>query len=62
MVFLTAMDQAGAKRKLAAVLSADVVGYSRLMQEGDKATLLLESAEPRSSGPPAFRIEWPGVS
>jgi adenylate cyclase len=33
------MDEAGVERKLAAVLSADVVGYSRLMQEDDKATL-----------------------
>ena len=29
---------AEAKRKLAAILSADVVGYSRLMQDDDEAT------------------------
>ncbi len=28
-----------AKRKLAAILSADVVGYSRLMSDDDRATL-----------------------
>ena len=33
------MEEGGVERKLAAVLSADVVGYSRLMQEDDKATL-----------------------
>jgi len=27
------------KRKLAAILSADVVGYSRLMQDDDSATV-----------------------
>ena len=30
---------AEAKRKLAAILSADVVGYSRLMGQDDRATL-----------------------
>lgn len=31
---------AGAKRRLAAILSADVVGYSRLMGQDDRATLV----------------------
>ena len=33
------MQSAGAERRLAAVLAADVVGYSRLMQLDDQATL-----------------------
>ena len=33
------MDTSGAERKLAAILCADVVGYSRLMGEDDEATL-----------------------
>jgi len=33
------MAQEGFKRKLTAILSADVVGYSRLMQEEDMATV-----------------------
>ena len=33
------MQTAGAERRLAAVLAADVVGYSRLMQADDQATL-----------------------
>ena len=33
------MQNAGAERRLAAVLAADVVGYSRLMQADDQATL-----------------------
>ena len=34
------MDETGhPKRKLAAVLSIDVVGYSRLMQDDEEATL-----------------------
>ena len=33
------MDQPGAERKLAAILAADVVGYSRLMQMDDQGTL-----------------------
>jgi len=33
------MQSAGAERRLAAVLAADVVGYSRLMQADDQATL-----------------------
>src|SRR3970040_1742911 len=33
------MQNAGAQRRLAAVLAADVVGYSRLMQQDDQATL-----------------------
>ena len=33
------MDRPDAERKLAAILSADVVGYSRLMQDDDQATL-----------------------
>ena len=33
------MQNAGAERRLAAVLAADVVGYSRLMQLDDQATL-----------------------
>ena len=33
------MPSAGAERRLAAVLAADVVGYSRLMQADDQATL-----------------------
>jgi adenylate cyclase len=33
------MDRSGVERKLAAILAADVVGYSRLMQQDDQATL-----------------------
>jgi len=33
------MDSTGFKRKLSAILSADVVGYSRLMGEDDDATV-----------------------
>ena len=33
------MDSEGFKRKLSAILSADVVGYSRLMGEDDDATV-----------------------
>ncbi|HUG79283.1 MAG TPA: adenylate/guanylate cyclase domain-containing protein, partial [Burkholderiales bacterium] len=33
------MDRPGVERKLAAILAADVVGYSRLMQQDDEATL-----------------------
>lgn len=33
------MAESKPRRKLAAVLAADVVGYSRLMQEDDHATL-----------------------
>ena len=34
-----AMDTKGFKRKLSAILSADVVGYSRLMEEDEEATV-----------------------
>jgi len=33
------MNEEGFKRKLAAILSADVVEYSRLMREDEKATI-----------------------
>ena len=33
------MPEPGQRRKLAAILSADVVGYSRLMQDDDAATV-----------------------
>ena len=33
------MVQEGLKRKLAAILSADVVGYSRLMGEDEESTI-----------------------
>ena len=33
------MDSTQAERRLAAILAADVVGYSRLMQADDQATL-----------------------
>jgi adenylate cyclase len=33
------MNQGHTKRKLTAILSADVVGYSRLMSENEDATL-----------------------
>ena len=33
------MAEPGQRRKLAAILSADVVGYSRLMQDDDSATV-----------------------
>jgi len=33
------MTQDGSKRKLAAILSADVVGYSRLMEDNEEATI-----------------------
>ena len=33
------MEQKGFRRKLTATLSADVVGYSRLMQDDEAATV-----------------------
>jgi class 3 adenylate cyclase len=33
------MAEEGFKRKLAAILSADVVGYSRLMEDDEAATV-----------------------
>ena len=33
------MAQEGSKRKLTAILSADVVGYSRLMDDNEEATI-----------------------
>ncbi len=33
------MAQEGFKRKLTAILSADVVGYSRLMDDNEEATI-----------------------
>jgi adenylate cyclase len=33
------MTEQGFKRKLTAILSADVVGYSRLMDEDEEATV-----------------------
>ncbi len=33
------MEQSGVKRKLAAILAADVVGYSRLMGADEEGTL-----------------------
>ena len=33
------MTQEGFKRKLAAILSADVIGYSRLMRDDEEATV-----------------------
>jgi adenylate cyclase len=33
------MTQEGFKRKLTAILSADVVGYSRLMDDNEEATI-----------------------
>ena len=33
------MTQDGFKRKLAAILSADVIGYSRLMRDDEEATV-----------------------
>ncbi len=33
------MTQEGFKRKLTAILSADVVGYSRLMRDDEEATV-----------------------
>jgi len=33
------MDSEGFKRKLSAILSADVVGYSRLMRDDEEATV-----------------------
>jgi adenylate cyclase len=37
------MADEGFKRKLAAILSADVEGYSRLMDDDDEATLRIYS-------------------
>ena len=34
------MTQEGFKRKLTAILSADVVGYSRLMEHNEEATMI----------------------
>ena len=41
-----------AKRKLAAILSADVAGYSRLMQDDEAATVetLMKSSPMSSNG------------
>ena len=36
---MVCMEPEGAERKLAAILSADVVGYSRLMAEDEAATV-----------------------
>ncbi len=33
------MTQKGFKRKLTAILSADVIGYSRLMRDDEEATV-----------------------
>ena len=33
------MTQEGFKRKLAAILSADVAGYSRMMEDNEEATI-----------------------
>src|SRR5687767_4921148 len=44
---LRRMQSAGAERRLAAVLAADVVGYSRLMQADDQATLAALTARRR---------------
>ena len=33
------MTQEGFKRKLTAILSADVIGYSRLMRDNEEATV-----------------------
>jgi adenylate cyclase len=33
------MAEEGFKRKLAAILNADVVGYSRLMEDNEEATI-----------------------
>jgi len=33
------MESEGFKRKLSAILSADVVGYSRLMRDDEEATV-----------------------
>jgi hypothetical protein len=35
------MEQKGFRRKLTAILSADVSGYSRLMQDNEAATLAM---------------------
>ena len=35
------MEQKGFRRKLTAILSADVAGYSRLMQDDEAATVKL---------------------
>jgi hypothetical protein len=37
---------AGAKRRLAAILSADVAGYSRLMGADEEATVAAAQASP----------------
>jgi len=39
MIRCAAMREPGTPRRLAAILAADVVGYSRLMQEDDRATV-----------------------
>src|SRR5262249_25074929 len=39
MIRCAAMREPGTQRRLAAILAADVVGYSRLMQDDDRATL-----------------------
>ena len=46
------MTQEGIKRKISAILSADVVGYSRLMEEDEVATVqTIESYRKTVSSP-----------
>ena len=40
------MAEEGFKRKLTAILSADVVGYSRLMEDNEEATIQSINAYP----------------
>ena len=46
------MTAQGVERKLAAILSADVVGFSRLMGDDEEGTLaVLKTTAPNSSNP-----------
>ena len=48
------------KRRLTAILAADVVGYSRLMEQDEMGTLrLLTVAAGGSSGPPNCQAQRP---
>ena len=54
------MPQAGIERRIAAILSADIVGFSRLIELDEKHTLaalgtvLSEVVEPTKYGPPGL--------
>jgi adenylate cyclase len=53
------MADAGFKRKLAAILSADVEGYSRLMDDDEEATVRTLTAYRTAIGRPCSTIPWP---